>query len=324
VLLGNDEYIKYDSLLVATGSNPFIPPFKGYETLKNVFTFYTLDDAKSLDKAVNKESKVLIIGAGLIGLKCAEGIKDKVKSITVVDMASKILSSIFDDDAAKIVQKHLEDNGLKFKLSNSVSFFEGNTATLASGEKLEFDVLVMAIGVRPNVTLFKDIGGIVNRGIVVDERMKTSVEDIYSAGDCTEGYDVTTGSKRVLALLPSAYMQGETAGINMAGGDKVFDKNMPMNAIGFFGLHIMTAGSYEGETYIDTSKGYKKLYYKDNVLKGFILIENIERAGIYTDLIRKRKPLDEIDFELICKKPALAAFSKKDRKILLGGVKNDN
>jgi NAD(P)H-nitrite reductase large subunit len=110
----------------------------------------------------------------------------------------------------------------------------------------------------------------------------------------------------------------------MAGGIKNLDNNMPMNAIGFFGLHMMTAGSYEGETYIDKVKGYKKLFYKDNVLKGFILIDNIERAGIYTSLIRNKKPLDEINFELICKKPALAAFAKTDRKIFLGGAKNDN
>jgi len=123
-----------------------------------------------------------------------------------------------------------------------------------------------------------------------------------------------------MALLPNAYMQGECAGINMAGGEKCFDKAIPMNAVGFFGLHIITAGSYIGETYESTENGnYKRLFYGDDKLNGYILMGNVEKAGIYTSLIRERTPLHTLDFTLICEKPGLMAFAREVRAQKLGG-----
>jgi hypothetical protein len=115
-------------------------------------------------------------------------------------------------------------------------------------------------------------------------------------------------------------MQGECAGVNMAGGNMVWDKAMPMNAIGFFGLHLITAGCYRGEVYFENNgNDYKKLFFGDNRLNGFILIGKIDKAGIYTSLIRERTPLDTLDFELVCHSPGLMAFSKEDRRVKLGG-----
>jgi NAD(P)H-nitrite reductase large subunit len=125
-----------------------------------------------------------------------------------------------------------------------------------------------------------------------------------------------------MALLPNAYMQGECAGINMAGGEKSFGKAIPMNAIGFFGLHIITAGNYKGDAYAGETPGearYKRLFYGDNRLNGYILIGEPEKAGIYTSIIRDRTPLDSMDFALVCEKPGLMAFTKDDRKSKLGG-----
>lgn len=322
VTLDDNTSVSYDKLLVATGSSPFIPPMAGIEKVENKFTFMTLDDAKALDSTISKDKNVLIVGAGLIGLKCAEGICKKVNKITVVDLADRILPSILDTEGSEIMQKHIEKSGVEFILGDSVAEFTENTATLKSGKTVSFDIVVLAVGVRPNVSLIKDIGGVVNRGIATNEKCETSIKDIYAAGDCTESYDITTDENRVLALLPNAYMQGECAGINMAGGEKLYDKAIPMNAIGFFGLHIITAGAYTGEVYISKEEGsYKKLFYKDNMLKGYILIGKIERAGIYTSLIREKTPLDSIDFELIKEKPQLMAFSMKERAQKLSGAK---
>ncbi|MDD4840210.1 MAG: FAD-dependent oxidoreductase [Clostridia bacterium] len=321
VTLDDGQLIWYDKLLVATGSTPFVPNMSGLEKVETKTCFYTLDDAHKLQSFIDKNSKVLIVGAGLIGLKCAEGIYNSVAKITVVDLANRILPNILDEEASNIVLNHLEGKGIDFRLSDSVKEFEKNSATLGSGEKLDFDVLVLAIGVRPVVSLVAEAEGKVERGIIVDEHMKTTLEDIYSAGDCTVSHDVSCGKDRVLALFPSAYLQGECAGQNMAGGDVVFKNDFPMNATGLLGLHIATAGSYEGECFIDNSEGYKKLYYADNVLKGFIIVGNTDKAGIYTSLIRDQKPLNQIDFELIQSKPSLLAFSRADRNIMLGGVK---
>jgi len=319
VVLSDDNRIPYNKLLVATGSQPFVPQFEGLDSVTDKVTFMSLDDACKLGGMINENKRVLIIGAGLIGLKCAEGISGKVALITVLDLAPRILSSILDDDGAKMVQSHLEHRGIKFKLSASTKKFEGNTAVLDNGDKIDFDVLVLAVGVRPNTALLKDIAKI-DRGIVVDEKSKTTASDIYAAGDCTQALDVSSGQSKIMALLPNAYMQGECAGINMAGGEKTFDKAIPMNAIGFFGLHVVTAGNYTGDVYSGGGKGdYKKLFYSDNKLNGYILIGNVEKAGIYTSLIRERTPLDSIDFALVCEKPGLMAFTKEERKIKLGG-----
>lgn len=314
--------VKYDKLLVATGSKPFVPPMEGLDSVKKRFTFMCLDDAKALEEAINEDSRVLIVGAGLIGLKCAEGIKDRVKSIKVVDLADRILPSILDNAGSEIVKQHIENNGIEFYLSDSVAEFDENSARLKSGKQIDFDVLVIAVGVRPNTELVAEAGGKVNRGIATDEFCKTSLKNIYAAGDCTESYDITTGEEKIMALLPNAYMQGETAGIDMAGGKKPYDKAIPMNAIGFFGLHIITAGSYNGEeTVIQHGQNYKKLVTNDNLLKGYIMIGDVARAGIYTSLIREKKSLSSIDFDLIKEKPQLMAFSKRERAKTLGGAK---
>jgi len=321
VILDDGRYVSYDRLLVATGSSPFVPPVKGLEKVKNKFTFTTLDDARKLDSVLEEGMKVLILGAGLIGLKCAEGISRKNVKTVCVDLAPRVLSSILDEEGSDIIKEHLEKSNIRFFLGRQVAQLSENIAILDDDTEIPFDVLVIAVGVRPNISLVKDIGGKTNRGINIDERCRTSIPDIYAAGDCCESHDASSGEMKVMALLPNAYMQGECAGMNMSGADSVFDKAIPMNAIGLFGKHIITAGVYTGEVYQEADgENYKKLFYSDNRLNGFILIGNIEKAGIYTSLVRERTPLDTIDFELICRMPGLMAFSKEDRACRLGGI----
>ena len=321
VRLKTGDPLRYDALCVAAGSSPFVPRFDGIETVDNKFSFLTLDDAFALEKAICQDTKVLIVGAGLIGLKCAEGLHGRVREIAVCDLSDRVLSSILDAKRAAAVQRRLEDNGIRFLLQNSVKRFEGNAAEMQNGERVLFDVLVLAVGVKPNKELVGAAGGETNRGVCIDDKMRTSLPAVYAAGDCTEGTDVSLGEKRVLAILPNAYMQGFTAGVNMAGGDAVFDRAIPMNAIGFFGLHMMTAGTYTGEAYEETDEeGSKTLFIKDGFLKGFILIGKTERAGLYTSLIREQIPLDQIDFEMMKKSATSAAFSAQKRKTMFGGV----
>ena len=308
------------AILEAAGSSPAVPPIKGLEAVENMTTFLSLDDALRLEEMLTPFSRVLILGAGLIGLKCAEGIAGKAKSITVVDMADHILPSILDQEASAPVQRRLEEHGIEFVLSDAAQELHPDRAVLKSGRGIRFDILVMAVGVRPNVRLVQNAGGAVKRGIVTDSRGQTSIPDVYAAGDCTESRDITTGEEKVLALLPNAYLQGECAGINMAGGNQSYDKAIPMNSIGFFGLHLMTAGSCGGEAYLEKNGGnYKKLFVRENRLTGYILIGDVARAGIYTSLIREQTPLSALDFELIRQKPQLMAFSRTKRNEMLGG-----
>lgn len=326
IILDDGSALAYDAVCVATGSAPFVPPFEGLETVEKKFSFMTLDDMFALEASVDQNTNVLIAGAGLIGLKCAEGLRDRVAGITVFDIADRVLSSILDTECAAVMQKHLEENGIRFMLGDTVSRFEKTRAYMKSGKTVDFDVLVLAVGVRANTALVKDIGGEVNRGIIVNNRMETSIPGIYAAGDCTEGEDISCAEKRVLAIMPNAYIQGHTAGVNMAGGSEVFDKAIPMNSIGFFGLHAMTAGSYYredqgGECHEEKTDGrLKRFYTRDGYLTGFILIDDTERAGIYTSLIREKTPLETVDFNLLKKIATSAAFMPEVRRKKFGGA----
>ena len=322
VKLDNGDVLPYDALCNATGSSPFVPPMAGLDTVEKQFTFMTIDDSLALEQAITPDSRVLIIGAGLIGLKCAEGLHGRVKDITVCDLAPRVLSSILDDRCAAMMQKHLEANGISFVLGTSAKEFSGSHVVMQNGTELDFDILVLAVGVRANIALVKNAGGTVNRGIAVDDACRTSLSDIYAAGDCTEYHDISSDMQKVMALMPNAYMQGRTAGINMAGGSAAFDNAIPMNSIGFFGFHCHTAGSQpEGcEMYEEADENHiKRLFVKDDRLTGFMLLGHMHRTGIYTALIRNQTPLSSVDFARLKIEPQLAALGKDYRNHVLKG-----
>ncbi len=321
VSLSGGAEIPYDKLCIATGSSPFVPPVEGLESVKNKFSFMTIDDALSLEHVLTPQSRVLIVGAGLIGLKCAEGLHERVKSITVCDLADTVMSSILDKDSASMVEANLKNHGITLMLGDTVSKFDGNTAIMRSGAKVEFDVLVVAVGVRAATKTAISAGCRCERGIVVNTKMETSVPGVYAAGDCTQSYDIASETDKVMAIMPNAYMQGVCAGKNMAGSDSDFDNAIPMNSIGFFGQHVMTAGSYSGEVYEEkTQDTLKKLYVRDGRLVGFIIIGCTDRVGIYTNLIRNKTPLDTVDFESLKVSPELYLLGREYCKSKLGGV----
>jgi NAD(P)H-nitrite reductase large subunit len=345
VFLDDGTHIAYDRLLVATGSSPFTPPMEGLDSVAH-FSFMTLDDALELEKALESKPRVLIVGAGLIGMKCAEGIASRAQSVTVVELADRVLPTVLDEKGSSVIQKEMEAHGVSFVLGDRVKRFTpknpsggkspGGTALTEGGTSIEFDVLVTAVGVRPNTALVGDAGGTVHKGIAVDDHLRTSIPDVYAAGDCTESRDITTDEDKILALLPNAYFQGETAGFNMAGRERAFINAIPMNAAGFFDVHLVTAGSYLGEgieiAYNEAKNEgaqkpaphgemlYKKFFVRDDLLKGYIIIGDTSRAGIYTSLIREKTPLSSIDFEAIKTAPALMPFGRKTRAEILGGA----
>lgn len=320
VVLDDGISVPYDKLMVATGSKPFVPPMNGLDKV-HYHTFMSYDSVKAIRSEIKSNMKVLIIGAGLIGLKAAEALSAYDAQITVVDMADRILPSILDVRAGMKMQKHIEKQGVRFILGTSADELTEHSAKLKNGVTVDFDMLIIAVGVRPNTELVSDAGGKVERGIVTDMTQKTTLNDVYAAGDCTVSYDASSDTEKILALLPNAYMQGETAGRNMAGRENYYVNAIPMNAIGFFGLHIITAGSYDGEEYIDeTENTYKKLVFRDNTLKGYILMGDVKRAGIYTSMIKERIELGEVDVEMLKDKPQMMMFGKERREEKLGGI----
>ncbi|SDG02608.1 Pyridine nucleotide-disulphide oxidoreductase [Thermoanaerobacter thermohydrosulfuricus] len=220
VHLENGDSISFDKLLIATGGKPIIPPVEGLNK-KNVHTFIKMDDAKKLKEAAKPGSKAVIVGGGLIGFKAAEGLHHLGVDVTIVELADRILSTILDAEGASLVSQSLQNDGIKIITGTTVDKIIGDEyvkgVLLKNGKELEADNLIIAIGVVPNVDVVRNTSISINRGILVDNTMKTSVEDVYAAGDVAEGYDMLVESNRVVPIWPNAYMQGEIAGYNMIG-----------------------------------------------------------------------------------------------------------
>ena len=319
VVIADGKEYPYDELLVATGSKPFVPPIKGLESVTKKHTFYTMDDMLALRADLEKGGKVLIVGAGLIGMKCAEGVKEYTDDIVIADMAPRPLPAATTPEAGAIVQERLSSI-IDFRLNAALDHFDGNKAVFGSGEEIEFDILVLALGVRPQVGLLKEIGAEVNRGIIVNEKMQTNLPHIYAAGDVVESYEAVGESKRLLQLFPSAYLGGKTAGKNMAGEECVFLTDIPMNATSLFGVRITSAGLFVGEkTEITVGEDYRALYTEGGVIKGFILIGDSARAGILTDFIRKKRPIGESDTKELLAGRDLSVYPAEERRAALRG-----
>lgn len=305
VTLEDGKEVKYDKLLIATGSSPFVPPTAELRDQDNVFTFLKYDDALGIEKLVNKQSRVVVIGAGLIGLKAAEGLAPVAGSVHVVELAPRVLPMILDDAAAQPVKRRIEQQGVVFHLGITAEKVIGEKRVekvmLKDGTELDCDILVMAVGVRPNTAEAKAAGVNVNRGIIVDDNMRTNVEGIYAAGDVTESVDMVTGEKKIMALWPNAYAQGFAAGADMAGAKSGFSGVFPMNAVGFFGLSLITAGVQGGEgvemiSNSDEKTGaMKRFFVKDDRLTGFILVGDVDRAGIYTYIMSEKIPVSSLE-----------------------------
>jgi NAD(P)H-nitrite reductase large subunit len=302
VKLASGETIPYDKLLIATGGDPFVPPIEGMQGKENVFTFTTWDDAAKLKAKAGDIERVVIIGGGLIGTKAAEGLYALDKQITIIELADRILSAAFDRTAGRIVGKKMKANGIEVITEDTVVKIEGEGSritgvTLKSGDFIPCDTVIVAIGVRPAASFLKGSGVEVNRGVVVDDKMETSVKGIFAAGDVAEARDFFSGNKNPMPIWPDAYIQGDVAGITMAGGDKGYEGGIAMNSIELFKVPTISMGitnpeagdRYEVLTYQDVENyQYRKIVLESGVLVGVVMVSNVERAGIFAGLIRDK------------------------------------
>lgn len=322
VTLRNGEVITYGKCLIATGSIPFMPPIKGLEGKSNVFPFLTLDDAKkawsaaveATDRAhaAGRTSRVIVIGGGLIGLKAAEALSHHVDDTVVLELAPRILPAVLDGEGSVILSDLLRDRGITCLPGTSAAELLGDGdsvtgALLTNGDELSCDLVIAAVGVRPNTALAAAAGAEEERGLVCGTDLQTSLPDVYAAGDVTQVTDVLDGARRPLALWPNAIRQGKTAGLFMTGSPAAepFEGNFAVNAVDFFDISLLTGGvinppedgGYEVQVLTEGAV-YAKFVMKDDRLVGYILLNRPSNAGIYTAIIEQRIPLSELSHDL--------------------------
>ncbi len=306
VVLENGEKVEYGKLLIATGGKPFIPPMDGLKDQENVFTFLKMDDVLAVEKALENARKAVVLGGGIIGLMASEVLAKKGIEVKVVELADRVLAPVVDETTSRIVERKFQENGVEIILNNTISKVVGEKrvekVVLKDGRELELDMLIVAVGVIPNTDVVKDTPIKVNRGIVVNRKMETSVKDVYACGDCAEIYDFVLGENRVLPLWPTAYMGGRIAGFNMVGEEREYTLATSMNAMHFFDYYIINAGlnvpndSEEFEViYRLEGDSYRKFALKDGKIAGFIIAGKMERAGIFLKLMEEE--VDVSDFK---------------------------
>lgn len=301
--------LEYDRLLLATGGNPIFPPIEG-ATGPDVYTFISLDDARKVNSVVKDMRRAVVIGGGLIGLKASEALFDRGVDVTVVELSSRILSAAFDDIAGNIVSERLQNMGFDIRCSTTVNKIKRGDDNrvkgvfLQDGVFLEADAVVVAIGVVPSIELAQRAGLNTNRGIVVDEKLQTSAENVYAAGDVAEAVDLLWEDNRVTPIWPNAYAQGLYAGRNMAAGmegEEEYEGGLAMNSIEFYGLPTVSIGivnppessSFEVKANLDESRSrYRKLIFSEDRLVGCVLVGDISLAGRYNAFIRFKIKLD--------------------------------
>ncbi len=219
---GNIEALKYDSLILTQGADPFIIPIRGHD-LPGVFAMRTMDDGKAIQEAMKTAERAIVIGAGFIGLETAHALAvNKIKT-TIVEVVPYILPALFDEDMADYTQKKIEEHGVDVVVGKRVEAILGKDkveGVNVAGEEINADIVVMAAGIRPRTELIRGLGvelG-VTRAIRVNPRMETNVSGIFAAGDCVESQSSITGLPCLYQLGTNAVRQGTTAGINAAGG----------------------------------------------------------------------------------------------------------
>lgn len=298
VVYQDGEKEKYDTLLIATGSEPIRPPIKGLAEA-GFLGFRTMDDYRALSGRLNGKKKVAVLGGGLIGMEVAIALLEKGHQVHIVEKEPRLLPLYFDVQAEALIRDVFLREGAQLHTGTEATEVRRVNGTveigLSAGSSLEAGLLVTAVGVRAK-TSFLDSSGInINRGVVVDRQMRASVPDVYAAGDVAEapGFFDETGLN---PILPSAVAQGRAAGAAMAGQPEPYEGWLPMNVFNFFGCMAFSVGLSmpQGDSFEvaiasdDKARSYRKLVTRDGRLVGAMFLNVAADPGIFAYLVKKR------------------------------------
>jgi NADPH-dependent 2,4-dienoyl-CoA reductase/sulfur reductase-like enzyme len=229
---GETSWLEYDSLIISTGSQPTILPIPGAKELmgRGVHVVTNPENAKALRDAALESKRAVVVGGGAIGLEIAIALKELGLEVWVTKRSPPPFPRNLDPDMGKIISGYLEEKGLHILFGKGIDAINGEDrveSVVIAGETIPTDIVVMAVGVRPESTLAEKAGISTERGgILVDEGMETSVKDVYAIGDCVRSYSGIDGEPSYVALATTAFKQAAVAGVNAAGGDAAYDGNL--------------------------------------------------------------------------------------------------
>lgn len=298
VLLEDGEELEYTKLIIASGAEVFVPPFLGREK-EGVFTLRYAKDGKLIKEYARNKKTGAVIGGGVLGLEAANELKNLGLSVTVIEMADRILPRQLDADASKILEEIVKKAGVTFKKGVGTKEIAGDEKVkeilLDNGETVDADVIVVSTGVKANSSIAEGSGIEIKRAIVVNNKMETTVPDVYACGDCAEYNGIN------YALWSEAIEQGKAAGINSAGGNYVYETIIPSTTLNAFGSSVFSIGdvgsdpntAYEEYEDFDGSN-FKKLYFKNGVLSGGILIGDTSKTVALIEGFEKSKKMEEM------------------------------
>jgi nitrite reductase (NADH) large subunit len=268
----NGSELPYDKLLLATGARPSTPLISGM-SLQGIFTLRGITDADDIIHYCKNASSIVIIGGGLLGLETAGSMCREGRTVTVVEYFEWLLPRQLDPAGGAILMEKLEEKGLRFILHDSAASFEGDShvekVVLKSGKEIKADAVIISAGIKGRSELAYDAGIDINKGIVVNDYLETSIKDIYAAGDPVEHQGCMYG------IWPAAREQGKIAGMNMAGKATPYSKTMMSNVLKITGIDLYSAGDFnatEAEVFSCAVNGtYKKFVMKDTPVAAIVL-----------------------------------------------------
>ena len=299
--LTNGELLPWDRLLVATGSRTIRPPIEGAD-LPGVENCWTLADARRIAARAQAGTRVVLLGAGFIGCIVLEALVARGVTLTVIEMADRMLARMMDEAGAEMIKRWCEGRGVKVMTASRVEAIEqielGLRLQVAGATPVEADLIVCATGVRPNVDFLQGTAVEVDAGVLVDRRLASSVDGIFAAGDVAQGPDFSTGERQVHAIQPTASEHGRIAALSMAGRSTGFQGSLSMNVLNTMGLISSAFGLWMGVDGGHTSVAsdpdrfrYLRLEFDGDRLVGAIALGLTNHVGVLRGLIQTRVAL---------------------------------
>lgn len=292
VRLGDGTAVAYDTLVIATGSTPVRLPVPGSD-LGGVVTFRTLEDVAAMRLAATPGVPVVVVGGGLLGIEAAYGMAQAGADVALVHVMDRLMERQLDAAAAAMLRTRVAALGIRVMLGAATARFEGDAVvqavTLADGTRLPAALVVLAVGVRPNTALAQAAGIATERGILVDDCLRTDAPGIHALGECAQHRGATYG------LVAPVYEQAAVLAAHLAGEPASYAGSMVATHLKVSGVPVFSAGAIEGNdciTVIDRAAGiYRKLVLEDGRLAGAVLCGDTEDAAWYGALIAGRRDI---------------------------------